>query len=556
MPGFGLGGTANDTITGAGATGLPGVLPEGSLLTQNAATGLGGTLPGQAVLGTTPVLDTITAKGLAGVKNFVAGQNQGSGFINSAGNYESAGSSVGTSNGVIKQTERLFTVRPRSVANGVADQVQNLTSSNSRSTYVTNRGTISRIRLLTNNPNRSTSFDTAVDLSVSSLPEDVRAMQSDAGYTKFLLTDVQVGYSEKLQVTETFGDAEVAYYFGKSPVIFTLSGLLFDDIDNDWFTKFQRLYSSVMRGTELARNNELIQVILPNMEIIGSVMNMSYSQNSQRDTDIPFSFQVLAKVVTPRVMVVPAAGLSDAAAFIDFGRSDNFTGFTNQSQINSLKNKVASAKSAIQNPLASASLISGIMSKLTFSLGDVIGAGNGGDSTAAQRQNGAQLPTLGGTFSTDVNGVSTTLTGFRASIFSPVYGILSSITKVVKATTGDISAIISQFTNPVNTVLKDIRNVSAEAINVVNTIENSINNVINIPLQTIKQVQQTIQTLKNTAGVISRVPETISDILKRLTKSGHINPTGAFLSGSSGSKNKTALLNSGQGYTAKRGAFL
>lgn len=522
MPGFGLGGTVNDRINENGtsfidADGIPTTV-----------------IPGQ--------LSTTSTQGLAGAKNYIAGANQGI-----------ASPSPSSPNGLIKQTERLFTVRPRSVASSVADQLQ--TSSSSGGRYITNRGPTSRIRLLTNDPNRSTNFGTGIDLSITTLPADVKAMTSDEGYTNFLLTDVQVGFSEKVQVMETFGDTEVAYYFGKSPVVFTLSGLLFDDIDNDWFTKFLRLYTNVMRGTELARRYELIQVILPNMEIIGSVMNMSYSENSQRDTDIPFSFQVLAKVITPRVMTVPAAMLSDDAIFIDFERADNFTGFTDQTQINSLKKKTAAAKSALQDPLSSSSLIAGLMSKLQFSLGDTTNA-NTSTTRAVAEANGATLPTLGGNFGVGIDGASTTLTGFRASIFSPVYGILSSISKVVKATTGDISQIINQFTNPVNTILKDIRNVSAEAVNVVNTIENSINNVINIPLQTIKQVQQTIQTLKNTAGVISRVPETISDILKRLTKGGHINPTGAFLSGSNGNKNKTALLNSGSPYTAKRGAFL
>lgn len=511
MPGFGLGGTVTDK--------------------------LGTKLDGTAVA-IPPGTNSVGLAGITDVKNYVSGARQN-----------------GTStNGTIKQTERLFTVRPRSLAGEVADQTQNLGTPN-KVGYVNNRGPSSKIRLLTNDPSRNTNFDSSIDLSITTLPADILAMQTDAGYTNFLLTDVQVGYSEKVQVMEVFGDSEVAYYFGKSPVVFTLSGLLFDDIDNDWFTKFQRLYTNVMRGTELARRYELIQVVLPNMEIIGSAMNMSYSQNSQRDTDIPFSFQVLAKVITPRVMVVPAAQLSNDAVFIDFGRADNFTGFTDQSQINSLKEQTAKAKKALQDPSSSSSLIASYMSKLKIGLGDTVGA-NTSTTRATAEARGATLPTLGGDFGIGAGGTATTLTGFRASIFSPVYGILSTITKVVKDTTGDISLLISQFTNPVNTILKDIRNVSAEAVNVVNTIENSINNIINIPLQTIKQIQQTIKVLKNTAGVISRVPETISDILKRLTKSGRISPTGAFLTGSNGNKNKTALLNSGSGYTAKRGAFL
>jgi hypothetical protein len=91
----------------------------------------------------------------------------------------------------------------------------------------------------------------------------------DMGYTDFLLTSVSVSFDEKVQVVQTFGDSDVVYYFGKSPVIYSLSGMLIDDIDNGWFTKFIEAYSNIMRGTELARNYELLEITLPNMIIVG-----------------------------------------------------------------------------------------------------------------------------------------------------------------------------------------------------------------------------------------------------------------------------------------------
>ena len=64
------------------------------------------------------------------------------------------------------------------------------------------------------------------------------------------------------------------------------------------------------------------------------------------------------------------------------------------------------------------------------------------------------------------NNVNSTLNAFRTNIFSPVFGVLSTITKVVKSTTGSISSIISSFTNPVNQILRDITSIGSQAASI------------------------------------------------------------------------------------------
>jgi hypothetical protein len=322
-----------------------------------------------------------------------------------------------TDTNMIEQTERLFTVRPRSTAIDVQAQGAG------------NRGTRARMRVLTTDLTRSRTRDVAgfvnkdhQDYIVSRLVPGEGS--PGLGYQDFLLTNVSVSFDEKVQVVQTFGDTDVAYYFGKAPVVFNLAGLLVDDIDNQWFTMFIEAYANILRGTQLARNYELIELTLPNMVVIGTIMSMGYQQDAARDTDIPFSFRLLAKEVVPLPVQLPGNAPSNAANVIDFGKVSSFTGL---SELNKQKNALATELStATNNP---------------FSL--ITGGGSG-----------ATLPTFG---NDNLGSFTTTINAFRSSLFSPVYGVLTTITKVVKSVTGDISKIVSSFTNPVNTILRDIK---------------------------------------------------------------------------------------------------
>ena len=82
---------------------------------------------------------------------------------------------------------------------------------------------------------------------------------------------------------------EVIYYFGRQPLIFNLTGVLIDSADNNWFVDWVKLYSEFFRGTQTAKNYELIKIVLPNMIITGTISAFSWQQDSSRDTDIPFS---------------------------------------------------------------------------------------------------------------------------------------------------------------------------------------------------------------------------------------------------------------------------
>lgn len=382
-----------------------------------------------------------------------------------------------------------------------------LYQNNGVDTYTSDRGPTTTMKLL-----KGPDYEPikAVQGASSDVTNDVYALLSSSGFANFFVTDVNVSFSEKTQIMTTFGDNEVVYYFGKQPIIFNISGLLFDSMENDWFSKFLTLYAGVIRGTQLAKSFSLVQITFPNMIVTGTISALSHSQNSQRDTDIPFQMQFIAKEVIPLPTVMPSG--------------------TAQNLVGSLVDFKATRSGLQGYSLGSGALGGGFMESTVKTVGDI--------SSIFSSLTGASSAT------------SSTLSSFRTNIFSPVYGILSSITKIVKSTTGSISSIVSSFTNPVNQVLRDIQSISAQATGVALLVESSINNVIAIPGRTVTNIQNTIRGLKNTAGTISRVPENISETFKRLYGSGRVRKGAAILSsGRAGKRSKAAVLSSGAPYS-------
>lgn len=406
----------------------------------------------------------------------------------------------------ITQTERLMLVRPRSDALGNAGRGGD-------------RGNRTRIKLLTSDAKKSS--DRAKDEfgglfsstnSANYVMNRLLDSTPGSGWADFLLQNVSVALNEKTQVTQTFGDTDVVYYFGKAPIIFNLAGLLIDDVDNQWFTTFLQTYANVLRGTRLAINYELVQVVFPNMIVTGSISGITINQDAARDTDIPFTMTLIAKSIVPVPLQVDSFFTNYMPNLIDFSAADSAMGFQTQKDINVLR----TTYSTIFGP-------------------------------------GASLGSFG---ASSVGSGSTTLDAFRSSLFSPVYGILASLTRVIKSTTGDITKVISSFTNPVRTILRDIQGVATQAQALAKLIENSANQITRLPMGVIQEVNTTISVLKKTKGVISRVPETLSQSVARLVQSGNLKGSAAFLTGGSSKASKAALLNSGKAYTAQSGAKL
>lgn len=364
--------------------------------------------------------------------------------------------------------ERLFKVLPRS-----ALPIMSGDSAGYKMGDLGDRGQICNIRLLAN-----PKVSQRPTVTKNPIDKDLALLQSADGYDQFMLTGVSMAYSEKVQVSTTFGDNEVVYYFGKQPVMANLNGILFDSLGQNWFARFVTLYMSVLRGSRLAQNFELLEVTLPNMIITGTITGMSYQQEAINDTGISFSMQFLVKQLTP----IPAdmsnkQPTNSYTTLIDWNLGKG--GFGGPAFLQSAKN--------------AAGAVSSLASWSNFSLGGSTGIGS---------------------------AFSKTVESFRQNTIQPIYGIVASITKVVKQVTGDITSIINQFTAPVTAVLRDIQNIAGQVEGLVKLVESSINSIIKIPEQMIQDIKGTLSSLQHAAGVISRAPETVSQMFQRLVQGG------------------------------------
>lgn len=453
---------------------------------------------------------------------------------------------------VITQTERLLTTRSRSVnhLDGGGD-----------------RGQRAFIKLLTTDKTRSlnrTDNQSHGNAKPTSLGTSSGGVLKDAvtgtGYASFLLTDISCALEEKLQIVETFGDSEVTYYFGRQPIMFNFSGVLMDSVDNNWFIEWLEMYSNVLRGSELARNYELVRLVLPNMTLEGTINRTSWSQNSSRDVDIPFQFGFLAKLITPTPIVAPNKPLTNDPV-INWDKASGFLTQMDQNSIkfSSLHQKTQDLTSVIKDPLSSTSDYADSLINLGKS------AAASANTMDINIEEPSTFANIGTSLSSMFTGLTSNLSGVRASLFSPVYGVLSSLTKLIKSVTGSIASVVNGFTNPVKNILRDIKNISNQAIGIVNLVNNSIKGITNIVANTDRELQSTIALLKKTAGVVSSSPKSISSSLRELYNAGKLPRTTKFLntgykpnlSGKGVIPNtKFALLNSGKKHTPESGAKL
>lgn len=426
--------------------------------------------------------------------------------------------------GAIPQSERLFTLRPRS------------TPLSNDTRYTSDRGPYASIKLITDRDQTSVMNQVNKGDSATTKSLDyVVGQLLNSGYSDFLLTGVSTALDEKVQITEVFGDSEVVYYFGKSPVIFSLDGILTDDVDNNWFYNFLVAYGNVLRGTQLAKNYQLVKINLPNATLVGTISSLRYSQQSTQDVAINFQMSIIVKTLSPRPVTIPSELLSNDAIKINLALCNQIQRFQDKAQINEIKRQLNNNRAYLGSTLGSTSA-----GKFFTSLGDSI----------------ANTIDSGKGFFDSISTGLFSVAELRANIFAPVYGVLTTLTKIVQSLTGDISHILGVASSPLTSILRDVRTISNEAVALINAIEGGIGSIVRNQEMEVADIRKTIRALQNTSGMISRAPEDISNILKRMTKLGRKKGAIASLKSGKVSKSKAALLNSGTPYNPSSGATI
>lgn len=441
-----------------------------------------------------------------------------------------SGLNVLDSKGQINQSERLFSARAR-----YADK-----------TLVEARGQWAYIKLDTSakQAGEYLSGKTSRDLSFKELlgsnSEVVKMSDTDgkkkSGYDKFLITGVACSMSEKVQISEVFGDNEVIYYFGRQPLTFNITGLLIDSVDNSWFEKWMKMYSDFLRGSQTARNYELITLVLPNMILSGTISAFNYSQDASRDVDIPFSMQFIAKTVMPKPSVAANAISSNMASTIDFSQAAKFN---SQKNINSLKGQIASLTSVVQNPLSSLKDKAAALTSVGSGLSEVYSLASMGSKISATAEGWSK--DAESTFSNIKNSamfqtVTSTLTGIRTNLFSPIYGVLSSLTKLVSNVANGATRLFQSLITPIRNVLRDITSISRKTQALVNLVTSSISSFGRTVSGELKGVQSDYKTalkeLGKAAGAVASSPRTVAHALATMFNHGVLTTGAPFLTNS------------------------
>jgi hypothetical protein len=400
------------------------------------------------------------------------------------------------------------------------------------------RGTHAYIKLLGNSTTRQEAPTNKQ--VISSVYEDSMKILSSgpdtgSGYDQFIVTDVSSSIDEKVQVTEVFGDTEVAYYFGRAPVMVTVSGMLPDSIDNGWFVNWLSNYESTFRGSRLAQNHQQLQLILPSMTITGAMTNFGWEQHSNNDVHVGFRFTMLVTTLVPTPVVTINSSMSSASRYIDFNA---VPGFSNQSTVNQLKNAAAVLKNPGSTLAQKAAALSGInsASESTDGLfssvpGSLSEVAKGIDSmTSDVNKWMSDLTGKDGPFAS----ITTALSSIRGNLFKPIYGVMNSLAKLVGAVFGGsgISGVLKSLTAPIRNILGDITRIANQATAITNSVKlglASLGRGVSGGFGVSQAYQQAILAVTKAAGTIATLPGSVSTNIQTLFNSGHISPQAAFL---------------------------
>lgn len=116
-----------------------------------------------------------------------------------------------------------------------------------------------------------------------------------AGYVDFLLTSVTEPQAEKYQVFDVVGDEYAAYFYGKRPAIYVFSGMLYNTKEDDWRHAFMRLYSDILRGTQLQRYGRYVTVYYDDQFVSGSMLSLTQELRAETQLSSTFTFELLVK---------------------------------------------------------------------------------------------------------------------------------------------------------------------------------------------------------------------------------------------------------------------
>jgi hypothetical protein len=120
-------------------------------------------------------------------------------------------------------------------------------------------------------------------------------------YNQFILTGVQEVHSEKFQIVDTLSDGFITFAFGEKPEVWSISGVLINDLVSDQLGKFRQLFHDYLRVSELARTQRKMVINVPAIgyQMFGYAIAFAPQHSSENETVVPFTLQFIKTDVRP-----------------------------------------------------------------------------------------------------------------------------------------------------------------------------------------------------------------------------------------------------------------
>jgi len=125
-------------------------------------------------------------------------------------------------------------------------------------------------------------------------------------YSNFIVTNVSEQRQEKQQIVDTFGDSYI-FFFGESPRLLQVQGVLLNTADFNWRAEFWHNYEHYFRGTRLVEMGARLYLIYDEQIVEGFMTSAQAQEDNQNRHVLPFSFQMY---------------LTGYTNFSDLGKSD------------------------------------------------------------------------------------------------------------------------------------------------------------------------------------------------------------------------------------------
>jgi hypothetical protein len=110
-------------------------------------------------------------------------------------------------------------------------------------------------------------------------------------YSNFFITNIAEQRQEKQQIVDTFGESYI-FFFGESPRLLQVNGLLLNTADFNWRAEFWANYDKYFRGTKLVELGARLYLIYDDQIIEGFMIGADAQENNENRNILSFDFQM------------------------------------------------------------------------------------------------------------------------------------------------------------------------------------------------------------------------------------------------------------------------